>query len=250
MPSLAEMQRQFTDAILDGVTTDIAFAAGPVSPQDALAVHRNTVLGALVGALRLVYPSVDRLVGEVFFDQMAAEFALTRPPSGACLADYGAGFAEFLETYEPVAALGYLPDVARLELAIDRAASGAGDDTRRRFALDNNVWLELPQGLCLLSLACSADLIKDALDAGDDNALAAIDLGAGARWLVVWRKDRAAAVKPVGHASGRFLRALLDGAPAARALAAASADMPPQDAAREIQQDIFAASFCHVTTPA
>jgi len=250
MPSLAEMQRDFANAIYTGAVTDITFAPGPVSPQDALSIHRNTVLGAAVGALRLVYPGVDKLVGEAFFDQMASAFALVRPPASACLADYGEGFAEFVRGYEPAAQLGYLADVARLELAMDSVAQGAalGADGRQRYALDEGVWLELPQSLALLSVDHPADLIKDALEAGDDNALAAINLNTSPRWLVVWRNDRGVAVRPVGQASGRFLRALLEGVPAARALEISSDDVSPEAAAREIQQDIFAASFCHVTT--
>jgi hypothetical protein len=246
MSSLAEMQRQFANAVYTGVPGDIAFAAGPVSPLDALRIHRNTMLGALVGALRLVYPCVDRLVGETFFDQMASAFARVRPATGACLADYGEGFAEFVCAYEPAAQLAYLPDVARLEWTMDRAA--LGPDARNRHALDEGVWLELPQTLALLCLEYPADLIKDALESGDDAALAAIDLGAHARWLVVWRKDRRVAVKPVGAIAGRFLRALLDGVPAGRALEISSQALSPEAAAGEIQQDIFAASFCHVTT--
>jgi len=246
MRALAEMQQEFARAIHSGTLADIAFASGPVSPQEALRIHRNTVLGALVGALRLVYPCVDRLVGEAFFDQMASALALVRPPASACLADYGEGFAEFMQAYEPAAHLGYLPDVAQLEWAMDRAALGS--DVRRRYALDEGVWLDLPQSIAVLSLDYPADLIKHALEAGDDAALAAIDLGTGARWLVVWRTDRRIAVKPVGEVAGRFLRALLEGVAAGQALEISSGSVSPQVAAREIQQDIFAASFCHVTT--
>src|ERR1700677_4708748 len=158
MRALAEMQQEFERAIHSGTLADIAFASGPVSPQEALRIHRNTVLGALVGALRLVYPCVDRLVGEAFFDQMASALALVRPPASACLADYGEGFAEFMQAYEPAAHLGYLPDVAQLEWAMDRAALGS--DVRRRYALDEGVWLDLPQSIAVLSLDYPADLIK------------------------------------------------------------------------------------------
>ena len=51
----------------------------------ALQVHRNTIIGALVHALRLTYSSVDAVVGEAFFDQTAAAFAEHKPPTTARL---------------------------------------------------------------------------------------------------------------------------------------------------------------------
>ena len=72
---LAEMQRDFAQAVLTGQTSGQAFAPGAVSADAALRIHRNTVMGALTGALRLTYPTVDALVGESFFDQAAAAFA-------------------------------------------------------------------------------------------------------------------------------------------------------------------------------
>jgi hypothetical protein len=45
-----------------------------------LRVHRNTVLGALSNALRSSFKSVERLVGEAFFDRMAVAYARANPP--------------------------------------------------------------------------------------------------------------------------------------------------------------------------
>src|SRR4029077_8810643 len=41
------------------------------------------------------------------------------PPRRACLYEYGEGFADFLAGFAPVRHLAYLPDVARLEEAIN-----------------------------------------------------------------------------------------------------------------------------------
>jgi hypothetical protein len=246
MRSLADVQQVFANAIVSGAAADIAFLPGPISCKQALRVHRNTVMGTLVGVLRLTYPTVGRLVGEEFFDQAAMAFADGQPPSNARLASYGVGFPDFLQSYAPAAALSYLADVARLDLAIDRATLGPGDVARTRFSLDDNVSVSLPEGLCVLSLSYPADLIKDALDADDDKALGMIDLHPAARWLVVWRVERRIIVKPVGPAAGAFLQALLRGTPANRALAATNAHAPPEAGTLEIQRDIFAASFCRV----
>src|SRR5581483_1815255 len=42
-------------------------------------------------------------------------------PAGPCLFEYGETFPEFLAGFEPCRALVYLPDVARLEWALNRA---------------------------------------------------------------------------------------------------------------------------------
>ncbi len=80
-------------------------------------VYRNNVHGALIGALSDAYPVVRSLVGEEFFAAMAREFFLSETVRGPSLALYGAGFADFIERFEPAASVVYLADVARLERA-------------------------------------------------------------------------------------------------------------------------------------
>lgn len=107
-----------------------AFAAAlmePAIPASAgFNVHRNTVLAGLVRALAEGFPSVESLVGPTFFAAMAAVAVRARPPSHPVLLAYGAGFAGFLEQFEPVAALPYLADVARLD-GLRRRAWHAAD---------------------------------------------------------------------------------------------------------------------------
>ena len=75
----------------------------------------------LTNALRLSYPAVRRLVGAEFFAGMAAQYIAAHPPRSACLNDYGGAFATFLAGFLPAAGLAYLPGVARLEWAVNRA---------------------------------------------------------------------------------------------------------------------------------
>jgi hypothetical protein len=56
-------------------------------------------------------------VGEEFFRAAAQRYAGSEPPGSPVLTEYGAGFARFLERFEPAASLPYLPDVARIERA-------------------------------------------------------------------------------------------------------------------------------------
>jgi hypothetical protein len=81
----------------------------------AFAVYRNTVMKGCIDALQANYPAVVRLVGEEWFRAAAAIYVRAHPPRVPMLAEYGEGFAAFLETFAPAAELTYLPAVATLD---------------------------------------------------------------------------------------------------------------------------------------
>jgi len=83
--------------------------------QPGFAVYRNTVFKGCIDALQANYPAVARLVGEEWFRAAAAVFVRESLPAHPTLLDYGAGFAEFLASFEPAAELPYLAEVARLD---------------------------------------------------------------------------------------------------------------------------------------
>lgn len=89
---------------------------GPVERR--FAIYRNNVTQGLTEALEASFPVVRKLVGETFFAAMAREFLRGHPPSSRILMYYGDALPDFLRRFAPVAHLGYLPDVARLEQAL------------------------------------------------------------------------------------------------------------------------------------
>jgi hypothetical protein len=84
-------------------------------------VHRNTVTVTLVQALGETLPVCRQAQGPECFDALARGFLLAQPPRGPVLAEWGDGFAPWLQTFEPAAAWPWLPPLAELERARVRA---------------------------------------------------------------------------------------------------------------------------------
>ena len=121
------MQAAFAAAVLD---PDLAVPDGMVDPQGypaplRFAVYRNNVASSLTKVLKVGFPVVRALLGDEFFAAMAGIFLRAHPPTSRILMLYGDEFPAFLAGFPPVAHLGYLPDVARLELAMRQSYHAA-----------------------------------------------------------------------------------------------------------------------------
>ena len=114
--SLAAFQDAFARALLAPPSVaGIDAAIDRLMAQPGFAVYRNTVANGCIDALQANYPAVARLVGEEWFRAAAAVFMRDALPRHPTLLDYGAGFADFLQSFAPAAQLPYLADVARLD---------------------------------------------------------------------------------------------------------------------------------------
>ncbi len=120
-------QNDFTKAILDA---DLPVPDGLCNPEGAPAgkrfsVYRNNVAVSLSEALEVTFPVIRKLVGNEFFTAMAGVFLRQHQPTSPMLMFYGAQMPVFLDSFPPVAHLGYLPDIARVELALCRSYHAA-----------------------------------------------------------------------------------------------------------------------------
>lgn len=109
MSDLATFQRDFAAALM---------AEGQAEPSfrsQAFTVYRNTCARGVVEALRASYPTVDMLVGDEMFAQVALDYRREAPPRSPVLSDYGGGFPAFLARQPWTCELPYLADVARLD---------------------------------------------------------------------------------------------------------------------------------------
>lgn len=121
-------QHSFAHALLDPLQP---VPTGLVDGADRPAgrrfdVYRNNVAASLTQALCVGFPVVTRLIGQQNMRVLATGFVRAHPPRDPVLMFYGDRFPEFLSQTAQLAHLGYLGDVARLELAI-RHAYHAGD---------------------------------------------------------------------------------------------------------------------------
>jgi hypothetical protein len=217
MPSLRELQRGFAAATVFGDDASIAslgIVAGDLDAATRIAVYRNNVMGNYRKALAATYPVVHRLVGAAFFDAAIETFVRAHPSPRGDVNRYGGELARFLSAYPPARELAYLPDVARLEWAIDQANIAADAP-----ALDLAALAAVPEdtlGEARFKLHPSAQLVASPYPifhiwrvnqsghVGDDH----VDLGEGGDALLVVRGTDGVAVERLSPGASAFLFAL------------------------------------------
>jgi hypothetical protein len=197
MPSLHELQRAFSAATVFGdaaATASLGIVANGLKPDARIDIYRGNVLGNYRKALAATYPVIKRLVGAAFFEAASDHFVRGHPSTRGDINRYGANFGTFLRSYPPARELKYLPDVARLEWAVDQAAI-ARDAAPLDLAALANVATEL-HGELRFALHPSAQLIVSPYpilhiwqanhpDADGDEH---VDLDEGADTLLVLRR--------------------------------------------------------------
>jgi hypothetical protein len=221
MPTLREVQR----AVARGIFSADADEAVGYITEDAIgaaerfAVHRNNAAVTLIGALRLTYPVVDKLVGAEFFTGAAHAFIARHPPRTACLNDYGGAFADFLGAFPAAAGLAYLPDVARLEWAVHGSLNAPDDAVLEPAALATlcesargRVRFVPHPAVRLLTVRCPADAIWRAVRDGDDAALAGIALNVASISLLVERRREGIAMRRLTPSEAHVTALLFSGA--------------------------------------
>ncbi|MCA0869999.1 DNA-binding domain-containing protein [Seohaeicola saemankumensis] len=123
-------QSTFTTALLDpGQQTPEGLLDGQGLPAGKrFNVYRNNVAVSLTEALHSAFPVIARLLGKENMDGLAGMYLRAHPPSSPLMMFYGASFPAFLAGMAQLSHLGYLPDVARLELAMRHAYHAADAD--------------------------------------------------------------------------------------------------------------------------
>jgi len=216
MSTLRELQHDVRDALLGSAEATVGEIAGDgVTPAARLAVYRHHVLTSLTAALEATFPVVVRLVDQRFFRYACDAYVRAEPPAGPCLFEYGATFPDFLANFPPCRHLAYLPDVARLEWAMNVALHAADatpltTETARALSAGTleSARLALHPSVTLLASPWPVDALWRANQPGGDGV---VDLDAGAVDLQIWRRGDDVAFRALAPAAAAFRRALADG---------------------------------------
>ena len=223
MMALRELQHAFSEAVLaddaDGITAQIA--GDRLAPHARIGIYRRNLLGNLRGALRAVYPVVDRLVGERFFDHAADAYIQITPSSSGDVHQFGASFPGFLADFPAARSLVYLPDTARLEWHVHEAFHAADTAPLALDRLREVPPERYPQLTFLLGPACRllcsdypvhriwAVNQPDTVDAqmGD----VSVDLDEGPVRALISRPKFEVRIEPLGEGEYHWLTALAEG---------------------------------------
>ncbi|ESQ83692.1 hypothetical protein AEAC466_11845 [Asticcacaulis sp. AC466] len=244
----------FFDAFSRALAGDDA-ALAPWWSDDAhgmagLSIYRNTVYKGLADAIAASYPTVLKVVGEDWLREAAVLFARSHPPAHPVLIDYGAGFADWLDAFEPAGDMPFLPDLARMDRLWTEAHLAAEADpfdpqTLVSLSPDayDQVTLQLIPSARLASFAMGIPALWESLrlPEGAD----ALELEDAPRAVLLWRPYGEVKARPLTPDAYAFLAACRAGQSLASAVAEASAladitDLPAMFADL-ISNGIFAA---------
>jgi hypothetical protein len=222
--SLSDRQHEFAVALLRVERRVPPGCTGPDRSPDEkrFAVYRNNVIVSLIEALKAGFPAVCRLLGENCFRAVARIYAAREPPRSPVMLTYGARFPDFLSALEPLAALPYLPDVARIERAWLEAYHAA-----EATALDPGTLVGIPARHATairLALHPSARIVRSSYPAltlwhanSGDRVAKSIDLRSGAESALIVRPEAGVEVRAIPTDAADFLQALLEGQSLAQA---------------------------------
>jgi hypothetical protein len=261
MPSLHELQRAFSAATVFGdpaALASLGVVAGGLKAEARIDVYRRNVLGNYRKALAATYPVIKRLVGAPFFDAASDNFVRGHPSTRGDINRYGGDFPAFLGEYPPARDLRYLPDVARLEWAVDQAGI-ARDAPLFDLAALSGVAAEL-HGDLRFSLNPSAALIVSTYpvlhiwqaNQPDADADERIDLDEGGDTLLVLRRADSGRVviERITPADHRLLALLRAGRPLGEAANDCAATFPGFDLAAALQRHVAGNAVVAFRAPA
>ncbi|MEX0339700.1 MAG: putative DNA-binding domain-containing protein [Arenibacterium sp.] len=117
--ALLDASRPAPDGLLDG-------EARPAGKR--FDVYRNNVAVSLGDAMLTGFPIVTKLLGEANMKGLAGIFLRAHPPISPLMMHYGEAFPQFIADLPQLKHLGYLPDVAWLELGLRKSYHAADRD--------------------------------------------------------------------------------------------------------------------------
>ena len=220
------MQADFIQAIL---TQDAALLQPHLDGHQAdnairFQVYQNNIIVSLIEALSDIFPLCVKLVGEDFFRAMAREYVRQHPPQTPIIREYGASFADFIETFEPAKQVGFLAPMASLEYqvlqlthaeentplnhqAIATFFEQTDQPEKMLIEITNNIQLlHAPFALGSLYLACQQDAPLESLELNESE------------YLLIHKSFIYAKLNVISFEEASFIKALQSALPLAQAI--------------------------------
>lgn len=126
--TLSETQSKFLEVVYSPKFDSAAEAwaeqhlkRGPVAIKTGFKIYRKNLVFGLCGALQETYRFCHYLLGETNFKFLCREYIHENPSRSADVIEYGANFPDFLIVRSEIRDFPFLPDIARLEWAAERA---------------------------------------------------------------------------------------------------------------------------------
>lgn len=134
--SLTDFQEAFSKALLQPEFDTTALRNMPFINASALgglqfSATRKRTLAALTAQLQGVYPTVQQVLGDDTFAEVAARYFYTHPPMTPHPVEAVEMFAYFLESQPQAKAFPFLPDVATVDLGYHKAYHAVDANTVR-----------------------------------------------------------------------------------------------------------------------
>ena len=130
--SLAELQRQFRDALVTGDAASVASVApalvGGSDPLARLAVHQRHYEASLVTSLQQRFPATEWLLGSQAIIDAARDYIRSHPPARPSIAEFGEDFAAHLAASPVGRTIPYLGEFAECDWHLGRIAVAADQD--------------------------------------------------------------------------------------------------------------------------
>lgn len=237
---------------LDTPPADLALFfgdTGKIALSEHLKIYRNNIVGGLTETLIAGFPVLEKLVGKPFLEYMGRSFVLENPPAHGCLNTYGEGFDLFIESFAPAAHLPWLADMARLEIAMNKAYYAPDDtplsaETLTSIAHDklHEIRLPLRQSATLLRSPYALTAIRDycLADAPDHQAP---DPGKSGVHLLIYRPDLETLIVDLENSEYAILENLTRGINLGEALEHVLEENPNFDAGRFLGRHLNIGTF-------
>jgi len=126
--ALADVMRRATSLVDDpyggAIAAEIAAGNDRLSPVEQVDIYREQFFLRHVDALREDFRSIEHLLGDDAFEELARAYLAAFPPVTYTLRDLGASMDTFVRTHEPWSNDAFVADLARTEWAFVEAFDG------------------------------------------------------------------------------------------------------------------------------